>query len=60
MTRVFYAVASVIALLIVLPHAARAGGPHNVAGTSYFDSTSKGVPLTWAGARSATTPTGET
>ena len=49
MTRVFYAVASVIALLIVLPHAARAGGPHNVAGTSYFDSTSKGVPLTWAG-----------
>ena len=49
MARAFYALASGIALLIVLPQAVRAGGPRDVAGASYFDAASKGVPLTWAG-----------
>ena len=49
MARTFYALASGIALLIVLPQVVRAGGPRDIAGASYFDSTSKGVPLTWAG-----------
>src|SRR5438034_9766293 len=35
-------------LLIMLVPAARAGGPRYVAGSSYFDSSVKGTPLTWA------------
>ena len=35
-------------LLIMLVPAARAGGPRYVAGSTYFDSSVKGTPLTWA------------
>jgi hypothetical protein len=44
----FYALSMSI-LLVVLPQSARAGGPHYVAGVSYFDPGTKGLPLTWAG-----------
>src|SRR6202162_5320241 len=37
-----------IALLCLLPQLVQAGGPHEVAGTAYFESTLKGVPLSWA------------
>src|SRR5216684_4518196 len=37
-----------ILLLFVLPQLVRAGGPHYVAGVSYFAAGTKGVPLTWA------------
>ncbi len=37
-----------MALLIALAGLARAGGPKYVAGASFFDSNSKGTPLTWA------------
>jgi len=37
-----------LVLLLVLPALVYAGGPHFVAGVSYFDSGVKGVPLTWA------------
>src|SRR6266700_8065510 len=36
------------AVVLVLGGAARAGGPEYVAGASYFDPTTKGMPLTWA------------
>ena len=36
-----------LTLLIALVPAARAGGPKFVAGPSYFDPASKGVPITW-------------
>ena len=41
-------VAAGIVLLIVLTPPARAGGPLEIAGSSYFDPSIKGVPLTWA------------
>jgi hypothetical protein len=37
-----------LAMLIGLPQHAQAGGPRDIAGTVYFESTSKGTPLTWA------------
>jgi hypothetical protein len=49
MARAFTVLASGIALLMVLPQLVRAGGPRDIAGTSFFDSGTKGVPLTWAG-----------
>jgi hypothetical protein len=41
-------IAAGILLLIGLPRLARAGGPRDVAGTAYFESATKGTPLTWA------------
>jgi hypothetical protein len=35
-------------VLMVMPLVAHAGGPRYVAGVSYFDPGTKGVPLTWA------------
>lgn len=35
-------------LLIAMPGSAHAGGPHYIAGVSYFDPGTKGVPLLWA------------
>lgn len=37
-----------ILLLFVLAQISEAGGPKYVAGTSFFDPSAKGVPLTWA------------
>jgi hypothetical protein len=37
-----------LAVLIGLPQHAQAGGPRDIAGTVYFESASKGTPLTWA------------
>jgi hypothetical protein len=37
-----------IAMLLMLPRLLRAGGPHTIAGTSYFDPAVKGTPLTWS------------
>ncbi len=45
--RILYALATVAAL-IMLPQPLWAGGPHYIAGGSYFDPGTKGVPLTWA------------
>jgi hypothetical protein len=49
MARALYVLALGIALLIMFPQILSAGGPRDVAGTSFFDSATKGVPLTWAG-----------
>ncbi|HEX3352378.1 MAG TPA: IPT/TIG domain-containing protein [Terriglobales bacterium] len=38
-----------IALFILLPQLLWAGGPRDIAGTVFFESSVKGVPLTWAG-----------
>jgi len=35
-------------VLVVLPQLAHAGGPRYIAGSSYFDPGTKGMPLTWA------------
>ncbi|MBZ5597685.1 MAG: Ig-like domain-containing protein [Acidobacteriia bacterium] len=35
-------------VLVVLPQLLHAGGPRYIAGSSYFDSGTKGAPLTWA------------
>jgi hypothetical protein len=43
-----FALRGSVVLLVVLPQLARAGGPRYVAGVSYFDPGTKGVPLTWA------------
>jgi hypothetical protein len=43
-----YALAMGIVLLMVLPRLARAGGPRDIAGTVFFESPTKGTPLTWA------------
>jgi len=40
--------ASVVFLLLILLHLARAGGPKYVAGVSYFNQGTAGTPLTWA------------
>jgi hypothetical protein len=37
-----------IVLLFALPQSVQAGGPHEIAGTAYFESTLKSVPLSWA------------
>ena len=37
-----------IFLIVFLPQMGSAGGPHFVAGVSYFDAGTKGIPLTWA------------
>ncbi len=41
-------IALLLALLVVFPRLARAGGPRDIAGTVYFESATKGTPLTWA------------
>ena len=43
-----YAVLLLMLVLVVLPQLSHAGGPHYIAGSSYFDPGTKGVPLTWA------------
>ncbi|MBZ5720859.1 MAG: IPT/TIG domain-containing protein [Acidobacteriia bacterium] len=45
---VVYALILVLLLLTFLVELARAGGPHYVAGTSYFDPATKGTAVTWA------------
>jgi hypothetical protein len=35
-------------LIVFLPQKGNAGGPHFIAGVSYFDAGTKGVPLIWA------------
>ena len=35
-------------LILLLPQMGSAGGPHYVAGVSYFDAGTKGNPLIWA------------
>jgi len=42
-----YVLALTIGLLLVLEELAHAGGPRYVAGVSYFNSGTKGTPLTW-------------
>jgi IPT/TIG domain len=41
-------VAAVFVVLLTLMQLARAGGPHYIAGVSYFNQGTAGVPLTWA------------
>jgi hypothetical protein len=43
-----YTLIVVVLVLLFLVELARAGGPHYVAGASYFDPAVKGTPLTWA------------
>lgn len=43
-----YALLLLVLVLVVLPQLSHAGGPRYVAGGSYFDPGTKGVPLTWA------------
>jgi hypothetical protein len=43
-----FALRGSVVLLVVLLQFAWAGGPRYVAGVSYFDAGTKGVPLTWA------------
>jgi len=51
-TGLFWSLLSVLALtlglLFVVVELAHAGGPRYVAGVSYFNSGTKGTPLTWA------------
>jgi len=44
-----YAFLLMLLVLVVLPQLSHAGGPRYVAGSSYFDPGTKGVPLAWAG-----------
>src|SRR5215467_14120835 len=44
----FYGIMLLVLIVLVLAQLARAGGPHYVAGVSYFDPTTKGTPLTWS------------
>ncbi len=44
---VLYALLVAFLVLVVLPQLSHAGGPRYVAGSSYFNSGTKGVPLTW-------------
>jgi hypothetical protein len=46
--RVLYLLAIGVALLVVLPQLMQAGGPRDIAGTVYFEPTTKGIPLVWA------------
>ncbi|MGA9041879.1 MAG: IPT/TIG domain-containing protein [Terriglobales bacterium] len=48
MARRYLPYAVVIGLMIVLPRIAAAGDPKYIAGVSYFNSGTTGVPLTWA------------
>ncbi len=43
-----YSLAMGFALLVGIPRLAHAGGPRDIAGTVYFDSATKGTPLTWS------------
>lgn len=43
-----YTVLAAIGLLFVMAQMARAGGPHYIAGISYFDPGTTGTPLTWS------------
>jgi hypothetical protein len=45
---VVYALILILLLLMTLVQAGHAGGPRYVAGSSYFDPSTKGMPLTWA------------
>ena len=45
---VVYALILILLILGVLADIAHAGGPHYVAGGSYFDAGTKGTPLTWS------------
>lgn len=45
----FFRLATAGALVFFFAMVARAGGPDYVAGSSYFNSTSMGQPITWAG-----------
>ena len=38
----------VLLIILFLPQMGSAGGPHYIAGVSYFDAGTKGIPLTWA------------
>jgi hypothetical protein len=44
----FFYIFLAIFLIVFLPQMGSAGGPHFVAGVSYFDAGTKGIPLTWA------------
>jgi hypothetical protein len=44
----FFYIFLAIFLIVFLPQMASAGGPHYVAGVSYFDAGTKGIPLIWA------------
>ncbi len=46
-TRFLFALAIVVAMLVIPPPLLHAGGPRTIAGTSYFDPAVKGTPLTW-------------
>jgi hypothetical protein len=48
MLRILYSWVGVILLLLALTEIARAGGPRYIAGISYFNQGTAGVPLTWA------------
>jgi hypothetical protein len=45
---VVYTLIVVVLLVLFLVELARAGGPHYVAGASYFNPATKGAPVTWA------------
>jgi hypothetical protein len=47
-SRWFSRTALAIAWLVLLPQWLCAGGPHTIAGSSYFDPAVKGTPLTWS------------
>src|SRR3954451_18906166 len=44
---VVYALIVIVLLLLALMDSAHAGGPQLVAGSSYFDAGTKGIPLSW-------------
>jgi hypothetical protein len=48
MSRIHYSCIGVVLLLLTLMQIARAGGPRYIAGISYFNQGTAGVPLTWA------------
>src|SRR5213594_4043031 len=53
----FFYIFLTIFLIVLRPQTVSAAGPHYVAGVSYFDAGTKGIPLIWAqGAISYYTP----
>jgi len=44
---IFYVLVVAIGVLVLLPQLAHGGGPHYIAGVSYFDPGTKGTPLLW-------------
>src|SRR5947208_9551808 len=44
----FFYIFLAIFLIVLRPQTVSAGGPHYVAGVSYFDAGTKGIPLIWA------------